>query len=569
MTSSEAWDVIVVGGGHNGLVAATVLAKARRKVLLVEADAELGGPARTEEFHPGYRASTAHILNCLHPEVMKALGVDLQALTPPPLAPPHKGEGDNRGLRAIDRSQIGGSSPSPLWGGIKGGGKLSASRGRGNLAPTALLSPDRDAIVLSGGWGEAIDGDLSAAEKSAWLAMRAQLVRFAAILKPFLARLPPALEGMPLTEALGYGGAALALKRLGREDMRDFLRMLLMNVHDVAEEYLSDDRLKGVAGFDVVLGSHLGPRSPTSLLGLYYRLAGELAGAAGGQVVPAGGMGSVIAKMCRAAERAGVVIRAGVAVSRILVDRGRAAGIRLDTGEEFRAETIVCAINPRAALVDLVGPAELDTGVVRKAQAIRMKGNVAKLHLALSGIPAFRTPREALAGRLVIAPSSQAVERAFNPAKYGEFSAEPVMEIVLPSLTDPSLAPSGGCVLSANVLFAPYDLKGGWEAGKPAFLAAIMAVLERHAPGIGKQVEHADLLTPVDIEARYRMPGGHWHHGELQVDQMLVNRPFFGAERYAAPIEGLWLASAGSHPGGGISGVPGLNAARAVLNGRG
>jgi phytoene dehydrogenase-like protein len=528
MTSSEklpdkAWDVIVIGGGHNGLVAATVLAKGGRKVLLIEADDELGGPARTEEFFPGYRASTAHILNRLHPEVVKALDLTHHGL----------------------------------------------SFARADLATTALVSPDRDAIVLSGGWGEAIDGDVSETEKRAWLAMRAQLVRHAAILKPFLTRIPLTLDGMSLAETLGFGGAALALRRLGKEDMRDFLRMMLMNVHDVADEHLTDDRLKGFLGFEAVLGSHLGPRSPTSLLGLYYRLAGEVARVPGGQILPTGGMGAVVFALRSAAEAAGVSIRTGAAVARILVERGAAVGVRLADGTEPHARTIVSAINPHTTLADLVGPAELDTGVVRKARAIRMKGNVAKLHLALTGVPAFRAPRQALRGRLVIAPSSEAVERAFNPAKYGAFSPEPVMELTLPSIADPSLAPASGCVVSANVQFAPYDLRGGWEAGRPAFLVAIMAVLERHAPGIGALVQRAELLTPADLEARYRMPGGHWHHGELQVDQMLVNRPFFGAERFATPIDGLWLASAGSHPGGGISGVPGLNAARAVMKGRG
>ena len=560
LSSSETFDVIVVGGGHNGLVAAGVLARGGRTVLLLEADAALGGPARTEEFHPGYRASTAHILNRLHPEVIRALDLDVEALMPPPRTPPHKGEGIAESLPRADRGLAGGSSPSPLWGGTEGGGS--------RLAPTALLSPDRDAIVLSGGWGERIDGDVSAAERQAWLAMRAQLVRYAGILKPFLARRPPGLDGMPLAETLGLGGAALALKRLGSEDMRDFLRMMLMNVHDVAEEHLTDDRLKGLLGFDSVLGAHLGPRSPTSLLGLYYRLTGEVAGVAGGQVLPKGGMGTVVSALRTAAEAAGVSIRTNAAVSRILVEAGAAVGVRLEDGTEVRGRAVVSAINPRTTLVDLVGPAELDTGIVRKARAIRMKGNVARLNLALSAVPAFRAPPAALAGRMVIAPSSEAVERAFNPAKYGEVSSEPVMEITLPSLSDPSLAPAGGCVLCTNVPFAPYDLAGGWEAGRPAFLAAILAVLERHAPGLGALVVHAELLTPADLETRYRMPGGHWHHGELQVDQMLVNRPFFGAERYAAPIDGLWLASAGSHPGGGISGVPGLNAARAVLKGR-
>ena len=217
-----------------------------------------------------------------------------------------------------------------------------------------------------------------------------------------------------------------------------------------------------------------------------------------------------------------------------------------------------------------MGPRELDTGFVRKVGNIRMKGDVAKLHLALDRPPAFAgVSAENHRGRLVIAPSPDHVERAFNPCKYGEFSPEPVMEITLPSLTDPSLAPSGACVLSANVQYAPYALREGWATGKPKFFAAIMTTLERYAPGIAKSVRHAELLTPADIEARYLMPGGHWHHGELQADQMLMSRPVSGAAGYDTPIEQLFLCGAGSHPGGGISGVPGLNAARRIIAMRG
>jgi phytoene dehydrogenase-like protein len=168
-------------------------------------------------------------------------------------------------------------------------------------------------------------------------------------------------------------------------------------------------------------------------------------------------------------------------------------------------------------------------------------------------------------GRLVIAPSTDHVERAFNPAKYGEFSAEPVMEITLPSLSDPSLAPDGACVLSAIIQYTPHRLTEGWDSGKPKFLRIVMDLLERYAPGIGATVRYAELLTPADIEARYRMPGGHWHHGELQADQMLMSRPVSGWSSYDTPIDGLFLCGAGSHPGGGVSGAPGLNAARRIL----
>ncbi|AGB43952.1 phytoene dehydrogenase-like oxidoreductase [Mesorhizobium australicum WSM2073] len=517
MTSSDA---IVIGGGHNGLVAAATLGKAGRKVLVLEAGAEPGGAARTEEFAPGFRASSiAHVLNRLHPDVVKTL------------------ELEKHGLQIA----------------------------RADFLPSVALSKDGPPLVLHGAYGEVLTG-ASSSEQSAWKELREQLLRYAGILKPFLSRRPPDLGGMSLLEAASLGHTAVALKKLGKEDMRDFLRVLLMNVADLLDEQLADGRLKGLLAFDATLGSHLGPRSPTSLLGLYYRLSGESGGVAGAQWLPKGGMGAVVAAIRTAAEKAGVMIRASMPVARIIVEKGRAVGVALDNGEELRARTIVSAINPTTTFLDLVGPREIDTGFVRKVKNIRMRGDAAKLHLALDRPPRFAGVDAAgHKGRLVIASSPDHVERAFNPSKYGEFSPEPVMEITLPSLADPSLAPDGACVLSAVVQYAPYRLKESWDAGKPKFLEAIMAQLEAYAPGIGKTVIHAELLTPADIEKRYRMPGGHWHHGELQADQMLISRPVSGWSGYDTPLDGLFLAGAGSHPGGGVSGAPGLNAARRVI----
>ena len=423
--------------------------------------------------------------------------------------------------------------------------------------------------MLHGAYGDRLEG-ATTGEAKAWKGLRAQLIRYAGIMKPLLTRRPPDLDSMPLAESAGFGLVALALRRLGKEDMRDFLRMLLMNVADVLDEHLADERLRGLLAFDAALGSHLGPRSPTSLLGLYYRLTGEISGVAGAQVLPAGGMSAVVAAIAGAAEKAGVTLRTGAPVGRIIVENGRAIGVMLTSGAEIRARAIVSAANPRTTFLDLVGARELDTGFVRKVGNIRMKGDVAKLHLALDTPPVFTgVSAENHRGRLVIAASPDHVERAFNPCKYGEFSAEPVMEITLPSLADPSLAPSGACVLSANVQYAPYALKQGWAAGKPKLQKAIIAELERHAPDVGKSVRHAELLTPLDIETRYQMPGGHWHHGELQADQMLMSRPVTGAAGYDTPVEQLFLCGAGSHPGGGISGVPGFNAARRIIAMRG
>jgi phytoene dehydrogenase-like protein len=517
------FDAIVIGGGHNGLVAAAFLAKSGRKVLVLEAEPETGGAGRTHEFAPGFRVSVAHLLNRLHPEVIKSLDLESHGLT------------------------------------------LSPAR----QIPSVALSADADPLVLTGAYGEVLDGTSPAGAKE-WVDVRAQLFRYAGVLKPLLARRPPALGGMALAETAAFAMTGLSLKRLGKEDMRDFLRVLLMNVADFVDEGLSDDRLKGLLAFDAVLGSHLGPRSPTSLLGLYYRLTGEIGGMPGGQLQPAGGMGAVMAAIRAAAEKAGVTIRTNAVAKSIAVESGRASGVVLEDGEAIRATTIVSAMNPRATFIDLVGPRYLDTGFVRRVRNVRMKGDAAKLHLALDRAPEFLgLPLEHRRGRLVVAPSTNYVENAFNPSKYGELSPEPAMEITLPSLDDPSLAPTGACVLSATVQYAPYALKEGWESGKPKFLEAILSVLERHAPGIRKTILHSELLTPADIEKKYRMPGGHWHHGELQADQMLMSRPVFGAEGYDTPLPGLFLAGAGSHPGGGISGVPGMNAARRVLGMKG
>lgn len=514
------FDAIIIGGGHNGLVAAATLAKAGRKVLVLEAAGDVGGAARTEEFAPGFRVSSiAHVLNRLHPDVVKTL------------------ELEKHGLQVT----------------------------RADFIPSVALARDGPPLVLHGAYGEVLTGS-TPSEQSAWKELRAQLMRYAGILKPFLSRRPPDLGGMSLLETAALGQTAVALKKLGKEDMRDFLRVLLMNVADLLDEQLADIRLKGLLAFDATLGSHLGPRSPTSLLGLYYRLAGETGGKTGAQMLPKGGMGAVVATIRAAAEKAGVTVRTAAPAARIVVEKGRALGVTLDGGEVLHARTIVSAINPATTMLDLVGPREIDTGFVRKVKNIRMRGDAAKLHLALNRPPQFSgVDADNHKGRLVIAPSPDHVERAFNPSKYGEFSAEPVMEITLPSLSDPSLAPSGACVLSAVVQYAPYALKEGWDAGKPKFLRAVMAQLEAYAPGIGKSVLHAELLTPADIEANHRMPGGHWHHGELQADQMLMSRPVSGWSGYDTPIEGLFLAGAGSHPGGGVSGAPGLNAARRII----
>ncbi|MBP1873057.1 phytoene dehydrogenase-like protein [Ensifer adhaerens] len=511
------FDAIVIGGGHNGLTAATLLARSGRKVVVIEADDTLGGAARSFEFHPGFVSpGLAHIINRLDADVLSALEID--------------------------------HSTTHV------------------TAPTVALSPTGVHAVLRGAYGKTIDG-VSREEAARFTDFRGKLLFQAGIFKRFLKRRPPEVGEIAFDDLKSFAAAGLHLLSKGREEGRDFLRMLLMNVADVADEYLTDDRLKGLAAFDATLGIHLGPRSPTSLLGLYYRLTGEVAGATGAQVVAKGNGQSIAALFDAAATKAGVAIRTGTRVEKIVADRGRATGIVLSTGETLTAPAIISAIHPQATFMALTDAAEIGTGFRRAIGNIRTKGNVAKLDLALDRVPDFPgVARADLAGRLVIARSIDHVEQAFNPAKYGQFSTDPVMEITLPSLTDPSLAPEGACTLSALVEFAPYALADGWEKGKPAFLKIVLETLERYCPGVGATIVATHFLTPADMEERYNLPGGHWHHGELQADQLLINRPVNAASGYATPLEGLYLASAGSHPGGGISGLPGLLAARQILS---
>ncbi|MEJ8570152.1 NAD(P)/FAD-dependent oxidoreductase [Microbaculum marinum] len=520
MTARTA-DIVVIGGGHNGLVCATLLAKAGRKVVLVEAAEALGGAARTVEFGDGCRVSqVAHVLNQLHPEVEKKLELKRHGL------------------------------------------QLAATN-----IPTTALAADGRHLTLHGPFGERLEGDVSAEDQAAWKDLRAKLMRFAAVLRPALTDIPPRLKNGSRGDMMALGKLGLGIRRLGRADMREFLRMMLMNVADVLNEEIGDDRLKGAVAFDAVLGTHLGPLSPNSLMTLYYRLAGEADGMQGALALPKGGMGSVVSALEAAARAAGVEVLTGAPVSRILVENDRVSGVKLENGEEIRATTVVSGANPRTTLIDLLGTCELDTGLVRRVSNIRMRGNVARLHLAVEGLPDFRGLSEGLAvGRLLVAPSIMEIETAFNPVKYGSSSPVPALEIVIPSLSDPALAPSGRHVVSINALYAAYDPKAARKTARTAFQKSVMKVLEQHAPGIGEQVVASEAMMPADIEEACRMPGGHWHHGELAIDQMFMLRPVHGLAQYAAPVPGLYLCGAGSHPGGGVMGAAGMNAARRILS---
>lgn len=511
------FDVILIGGGSNGLACATRLQRAGRRVLVLESASLPGGGALGRSFAPGFRApALAHIANQIDARV--AQGMDLE----------------RHGLKYVSS----------------------------NLTSTALAA-DGNHLVLQGAAGATLTGQISDADRAAWKALRRQLLAFAGVMAPFRQMTPPRLTKGTGNEYLRLAKLGLGVRALGKADFRELLRMFLINAADVLNDELADDHLKGLLGFDATLGSWLGPQSPNSLILLLNRLSGEVMGQKAALALPAGGMASVAEAMAKSATTAGVTIRANTAVAQILIENDRASGVRLASGEALHAQTIISAISPKTTFLNLVGPRHLDTGFVNRIRTQKSRGAAAKLHLALKSAPDFKGAD--LKSRLVIAPSLRAVENAYNAVKYREVPKAPVMEITLPSAFEPGHAPDGQHLLSAIVQFAPHDPKAGQDAARAEMLVNTMAQLEAHAPGIGALVSHAELLMPYDIAAHYGMVGGNWHHGELSVEQMLFLRPVPGMAQYSTPIDGLWLASAGCHPGGGISGAAGWNAADRII----
>jgi phytoene dehydrogenase-like protein len=513
---TEAGRTVVIGAGHNGLVCAAYLARAGRDVLVLEASHQVGGAAVTRELVRGFRVpAVAHLLYLLDPAVQQDLGLARHGLA---------------------------------------------------LAKTALktvaLNEAGEPLVLEG--NRIASGAVSAADRAAYTDFIDRMHRLAGVLARQHGRTPPRLAWDRWQDALPAGLVALDIRRLGRQDMREFLRVITMPIHDVLEEAFECPLLKGALALDAVLGTKLGARSGNSVFTYLHRLSG----AANAPSLPRGGIGAVAEALAAAARAGGAEIRLSSPVASLVLTGDRVTGVTLENGEAIAAGTVVSSADPKTTLGRLLGARHLEAELARRVHALRAIGTAAKLNLALAAAPEFRGLDAAHLGeRLVIAPDAQYVDEAFNPAKYRDYSRAPVLEITIPSASDPELAPPGKHVLSAIVQYAPYDLAAGWHAQRDAFREAVIARLERYAPGIRKQIVAAEVLTPADLEQQFRISGGHWHHGELTLDQFMMLRPVPGAAQYAMPVAGLYLCGAGCHPGGGIMGSAGRNAARVILEG--
>ncbi len=507
--------VVIVGGGHNGLVCASYLARAGYAVQILEASESLGGGAATHSFADGYKVSgLAHVLYGLNPKVSKDLNLAGAGLDVGPAVD----------TIALDR------------------------QGR-----HLVISPDSVA-------GEG----LSAEDTSAYVSFKQEFRAYAAALEPLMMNTPPRLKDMDRKDKFTLAKLGWKLRfGLGASSMREFLRVGGINIYDVLNEVFADARLKGAIAADAVLGHHMGPRTPTTVLTYLHRLRGENHAR---QSLPPGGMGQVTDALAEAARRAGVSIRTNAKVERIVVADGTAKGVRLVSGEELDASIVVSNADAKTTFLGLVGTPELDAMFAHRINKTRSKGDVAKLHLALRGLPAIAgLSTQQLGQRLLIAPDMRYVEHAFNHAKYAEYSENPVLEITIPSISDSSFAPEGCHVMSISASFAPYALKAGWEGNRDRFADRVIALIGEYAPGFEAQVLARELLTPVDIEQKYHLAGGHWHHGELTIDQSFMMRPVHGTAQYNTPIDGLFLCGASAHPGGGVTGIPGHNAAQRIL----
>jgi phytoene dehydrogenase-like protein len=516
-------DVIVIGGGHNGLVTAFYLAKAGYKPLVLERRPQPGGAAITEEFHPGFRCSIlAHSAGPLRPEVVADMHLE------------------KHGLRFI--------TPD---------------------VAVASLSPDGGALVLSKDPEKAAQEISKFSQKDAakYPEFRSSLEKMGKAIGDVLALSPPSIDSPSRSDLWGMLKTGRAIRNLGKKDMYRLLRWGPAAVADVVAEYFETDLLRATVAARGIFGTFLGPWSAGSTLVLLVRAAGD-SHPAGLTHLAAGGIGSITQAMAAAARQAGAEIRTGAEVIEVRVKDGEAHGVVLSTGEEIRARAIVSNADPKRTLLKLVDPVHLAPDFARKLQHYRMPGTLAKVNLALSGLPKFNSldGDSSLSGRIQIGPEIDYLERAFDDAKYGSFSKQPYLEATIPTVTDPSLAPSGKHVMSIYVQYAPYKLKGtDWESQRVSLGDTVVKTLVQYAPNLPELIVSHQIITPQDLEDTYGLTSGHIFHGELSLDQFFTMRPLLDWARYRTPIHNLYLCGSGTHPGAGLTGGSGANAAREIL----
>ncbi len=525
------YDAILIGGGHNGLVCAAYLARAGKRVVVLERREQVGGAALSEEVFPGFRFSVfSYVVSLLRPEIIRELELPRHGLHILPLE----------------------STLTPLPGGGKGGNYLAQwsdhDQNRRELARHSL----RDA--------EAYDE------------FGLVLHQMARIIKPILRMAPPdpaSLRPRELRDLLRLGRL---FENIGEKRFNALWKLLTMSSADYLDEWFETEALKATKSASGIIGTMLGPRSPGTAYVLLHHYMGELDGVFRAWGFAKGGNGSVSAAIAAAARSFGAEIRTLASVSGVLLQNGRALGVVLEGGEEIRADAVISGADPRRTFLGLVGEKNLPEPFLQSIRRFKFRGASAKVNLALGELPDFTClpGRGAhLRGAISISPSVAYLERAYDEAKYGEFSRRPYMDIVIPSMLDPAMAPPGKHVMSIFVQYAPYNQNGGWtDERREALGDAVIDTLAEYAPNLRSAILHRQVITPADIENTVGLAEGNIFQGELSLQQMFFLRPTPAWARYRTPIEGLWQCGAATHPGGGVMGASGRNAAYELLGER-
>lgn len=515
-------DVIIIGAGHNGLVTAAYLAKAGLKPVVLERRSIVGGAAITEEFHPGFKVSTlAHSAGPFTKRILDDLSLarhGLEFITPE--------------IRVLGLNPDG---------------------------PPVRLYDDQERTAQE-------LKSVSAADAENYPEFAKSFSQIGGVLRPLLSMTPPTLEKPAAKELWDLGKLGLQFRGLGKKDAYRLLRWGPMAVADLVGEWFENELLRATIAARGIFGLFAGPWSAGTSLGLLWQAAMDDHAVAPATFVK-GGIGALTQALLKAAQEAGAEIRTGTAVERIEVIDDRAALVVLSTGEELSARVVVSNADPHTTFLKLIDPIALEPDFLLKIKNYRAPGVSAKVNLALSGLPSFQNVNQTdLSGRIHIGPEIDYLERAFDAAKYGDFSARPYLDIAIPSLTDSSLAPEGAHVMSVYVQFAPYKLKeGDWATKREVLGETVIDLLASYAPGLKEQILSKQVLTPLDLEQTYGLSGGHIFHGEHSIDQFFTFRPLIGWSQYRTPIKGLYLCGAGTHPGGGVTGAPGANASRQII----
>ena len=515
------YDVIIIGAGHNGLTAAAYLAKAGKSVLVVEKRPFLGGAAATEPLWDGYQVNTgADDVGLFQDQIVQDLFLKMNGLE-------------------LREEPVALFAPHPERAGL-----------------TLYQDVDRSVAAIA---------EHSSHDAERYPAFVQQVNQFTAVLQEMLLQTPPNVNELGLGEMMSWGNVGFKLRRQGGKAMMAFLRVLPMPARDYLDEWFESDLLKGLLGVDAITGTMQGPRSAgTTLQFLYQHLNGFLQ-----RQTVRGGTGNLALALAEAARQNGAEIRTDSGVANIQIDKGQAIAVLLENGDQIPGQVILSSADPRRTLFSFVGPQELSPRFMRAVRNIIYRGSTAKLLLALDQPPTFlgQTSPDQLHGRVRLAPSLDYIEKAYDAAKHGTFTEDLVLDMTLPTLSDKSMAPHDKHLLSVIVRYVPYHLKSGsWEDAQAGLETAVMNTLLASAPDLAKHIDHSQLITPQDYESQYQLTEGSIFQGQMSLDQLLIMRPVPGWHRYETPINNLYLCGAGSHPGGGVTGAPGYNAAHHVLN---